>query len=207
MGQLIVQRIRGIMHDDKELLSALRRRDPDAFAFLFEAYSDKIFRLAAGLLEDEAEAEGIVQETFLRFFERLDQFKGRSKIGTWLYRVAYNACMDLLRQRRPDLSLDFVEDDEHLPLPTVFVDWSQWPESLLTDAEMSAELDKAISSLPEKYRAVFILREIEGLSTRETAQITGLSTSATKVRLHRARIELRERLAESLLAQVGERPA
>lgn len=195
------------MHDDKELLKALRRRDPDAFAFLFETYSDRIFRLAAGLLEDEGEAEGIVQETFLRFFERLDHFEGRSKIGTWLYRVAYNACMDLLRQRRPDLPIDIAEDDEHLPLPAVFVDWSQWPESLLTDAEVSAELDKAISSLPEKYRAVFILREIEGLSTRETAQITDLSVSATKVRLHRARLELRERLAESLLAQVGERPA
>jgi RNA polymerase sigma-70 factor (ECF subfamily) len=145
-----------------------------------------------------------VQETFLRFFERLDQFEGRSQIGTWLYRVAYNASIDHLRQRKPLLSMDVVDDDDSLPMPAVFTDWSQWPERLLTDAEVTAELDKAIASLPEKYRAVFILREIEGLSTQETAQVTELSVSAVKVRLHRARLILRERLSESLIDRSGE---
>ena len=90
-----------------------------------------------------------------------------------------------------------------MPLPDLFVDWSQWPENLLTDDEVTAELDQAIAALPEKYRAVFILREIEGMSTTETAQVTDLSTSAVKVRLHRARLKLREMLAESLLAYAG----
>ena len=192
------------MLSEQELLSALRRREADAFTVLFETYSDKIYRLSVGLLENEAEAEGIVQETFLRFFERLDQFEGRSKVGTWLYRVAYNASIDRLRQHQPLLSVDFVDDDDSLSMPAAFTDWSQWPEGLLTDAEVTAELDKAIASLPEKYRAVFILREIEGLSTQETAEITDLSVSAVKVRLHRARLDLRERLTESLMARTNE---
>lgn len=193
------------MLSEQELLSALRRRDADAFTLLFETHSDKIYRLSVGLLENEAEAEGIVQETFLRFIERLDQFEGRSKISTWLYRVAYNASIDRLRQRQPLSSMDFVDDEDSFPTPAALTDWSQWPEGLLTDAEVTAELDKAIASLTEKYRVVFILREIEGLSTQETAEITDLSISAVKVRLHRARLDLRERLTESLLARSGEK--
>ena len=187
------------MLDEKELLKALRGRDASAFALLFDIYSDKIYRLSVGLLENEAEAEGVVQDTFLRFFEKLYQFEGRSSVGTWLYRVAYNASIDRVRRQKPHLSMDFDEDEDGLPLPAVFVDWSQWPEDLLSDDEVAAELDQAIAALPEKYRAVFILREIEGLSTQETAQVTDLSDSVVKVRLHRARLRLREQLAESLL--------
>ena len=180
-----------------DLLDALRRRDPTAFAQLFEMYSDKLYRLSVGLLQDEDEAEGVVQDTFMRLFERLDQFEGRSKLGTWLYRVAYNQSMDRLRKRRPTVPLvDDFTDDEEIPMPAVFVDWRQVPEISLTSAEIKAELDKAIGSLPGKLKAIFILREIEGLSTLESTQILGISTSAAKVRLHRARLLLRERLAE-----------
>jgi len=192
------------MFDEQELLAALRRHDSDAFTILFETYSDKIYRLAVGLLENELEAEGIVQETFLRFFERIDQFEGRSKVSTWLYRVAYNASMDYLRRDKPHLSIELADEDDALPMPAIFSDWSQWPEGLLSDAEVTAELDKAIAALPEKYRAIFLLREIEGLSTRETAHVTEISISAVKVRLHRARLILRERLAESFSARIGD---
>jgi RNA polymerase sigma-70 factor (ECF subfamily) len=185
--------------NDADLLAALRRRDPDAFSVLFEAYSDKVYRLALGMLEDEAEAEGVVQDAFLRLFERLDQFEARSKLSTWLYRVAYNLTIDRLRKRRPTLSMDDPDTDE-LPLPQVLVDWRQWPERILSDEELTAELDKAIASLPEKYRAVFMLREIEGLSVAETAVITHVTPANVKVRLHRARLLLRERLAESMMA-------
>ena len=185
--------------NEEELLTALRRRDPDAFTILFETYSDKVFRLAVGLLEDETEAEGVVQDSFLRLFERLDQFEGRSKLSTWLYRVAYNISIDRLRKRRPTVPLaDELEDDD-TPSPVILADWRDAPERLLTAAEIKDELDKAIASLPQKYKVVFTLRDIEGLSTRETAVITNLSTSAVKVRLHRARLFLRERLAESLM--------
>lgn len=188
--------------DEKELLAALRRRDSDAFTILFETYSDKVYRLAVGLLENEAEAEGVVQDSFLRLFERLDQFEGRSKISTWLYRVAYNISIDQLRKRRPTVALGDELDDDEAPSPVILVDWRDVPERLLTAAEIKEELDKAIATLPQKYKVVFTLRDIEGLSTRETAVITDLSLSAVKVRLHRARLFLRERLAESLMEHV-----
>jgi RNA polymerase sigma-70 factor (ECF subfamily) len=184
------------MLSEQEMLAALRRRDPAAFSQLFETYSDRVYRLAVGLLEDEAEAEGVVQDAFMRLFERLDQFEGRSKVGTWLYRVAYNLCQDRLRKRRPEspLAMD-VDDDETIPAPTLFVDWSRVPERYLTEEEITAELDKAIATLPPKLKAVFMLREIEGLSTKECAEVLEISESAAKVRLHRARLLLREQLA------------
>lgn len=185
--------------DEHLLLAALRQRDAQAFTTLFELYSDKIYRLSLSLLKDETAAEGVVQDAFLRLIERLDQFEGRSSLGTWLYRVAYNLSVDRLRQRKPDVVLEDEVGDGRLPLPIHVIDWTQWPEQLLTDAEVSAELDKAIAALPEKFRVVFVLREVEGLSTEETAQITGLTLSATKVRLHRARLFLREQLTQSLL--------
>jgi RNA polymerase sigma-70 factor (ECF subfamily) len=184
------------MLKEQKLLSALRNRDADAFAILFETYSDRIYRLAVGLLEDEAEAEGVVQDTFMRLFEKLDQFEGRSKLGTWLYRVAYNLCQDRLRKRRPvsALAVD-IDDDEAIPIPAIYVDWSQVPERYLSEAEITAELDRAIATLPPRLKAVFMLREIEGLSTKECAEVLEISDSAAKVRLHRARLLLREQLA------------
>ena len=189
----------GHHQDEQLLLAALRQREAQAFATLFELYSDKIYRLALSLLKEEAAAEGVVQDAFLRLIKRLDQFEGRSGLGTWLYRIAYNLSVDRLRQRRPEVILDDEGEDGRLPAPMHVVDWTQWPEQLLSDAEVTAELDKAIAALPEKFRVVFVLREVEGLSTEETAQITGLSLSATKVRLHRARLFLREQLTQSLV--------
>ena len=184
------------MQNEQEMLAALHRRDQAAFSQLFETYSDRIYRLSVGLLENETEAEGVVQDTFLRLFERLDQFEGRSKLGTWLYRVAYNLCQDRLRKRQPvsQIAMD-VDDDEAMPVPTIFIDWSQVPERFLTEAEITAELDRAIATLPAKLKAVFMLREIEGLSTKECAEVLEISDSAAKVRLHRARLRLREELA------------
>jgi RNA polymerase sigma-70 factor, ECF subfamily len=184
------------MLDDSQLLTALRQRDPAAFAQLFEMYSDKVYRLAMGLLEDDDEAEGVVQDTFMRLLERLHQFEGRSKLGTWLYRVAYNLSMDRLRKQRPVLSLaDEKDEDDGLPMPAILTDWQEAPEAWLESNELSVELDQAIASLPAKLKAVFILREIEGVSTEECAQVLAISESAAKVRLHRARLLLRERLA------------
>jgi RNA polymerase sigma-70 factor (ECF subfamily) len=185
------------MPTDHNLLDALRRRDPAAFAALFERYSDKLFRLAMGLLADEDEAEGIVQDAFLRLFENLDRFEGRAGIGTWLYRVAYNASVDQLRRRRPTQPLaDDVSDlDDALVMPAILTDWSQAPEPLFATAEAQVHLDEAILALPERLRSTFILREIEGLSTAETAEILGVSLGAVKVQLHRARLQLREHLS------------
>lgn len=187
-------------NDPDALLQALRNRTPEAFSYIFEQYSDKIFRLSVSMLKDEAAAEGVVQDSFLRLIERLDQFEGRANLGTWLYRIAYNLSVDRLRKRKPDLVLDDEPGDGRLPAPVHLADWQQWHEKLLTDAEVTQALDEAIAALPEKFRIVFVLREVEGLTTQETAEITNLSLSATKVRLHRARLFLREHLTQSLLA-------
>lgn len=181
--------------EDQELVAALRRREPAAFAAAFDRYADRIFRLALGLLGDELEADGIVQETFVRLFQKLDSFEGRSSLGTWLYRVAYNLSLDHLRKRRPDLTIED-EEDQVAAVATTVADWGRLPEEALSNEEVREALDQAIAALPEHYRVVFILREIEGLSTKETAQVTEISVSAAKVRLHRARLFLRERLAE-----------
>lgn len=184
------------MLDDSQLLTALRQRDPTAFTQLFEMYSDKVYRLAVGLLEDEDEAEGVVQDTFMRLLERLHQFEGRSKLGTWLYRVAYNLSIDRLRQQQTVLSLaDETDEDDGLPMPAILTDWQEAPEAWLESNELSTELNQAVASLPAKLKVVFILREIEGISTEECAQVLAISESAAKVRLHRARLLLRERLA------------
>lgn len=185
------------MHHDQDLILALRRREPAAFAALFEHYSDKLFRLALGMLNDEDEAEGVVQDSFLRLFEKLEQFEGRAKLSTWLYRVAYNASVDRLRKRRPVQSLREEPDidEESLFVPAILTDWSQAPETVFDTAEAQTQLASSIAHLPERLRLAFLLREVEGLSTAETAQVLGLSEGAVKVRLHRARLQLREDLA------------
>lgn len=185
------------MPDDSSLLQALQTGDNSAFSTLFETYADKLYRLSIGLLQQAEEAEDVVQETFIKAITHLDQFEGRSNLGTWLYRVAYNASLDRLRQRVedpfPDESI-YGEDELWLPMPEVLVEWHT-PEELLIDEQDHQFLDQAISRLPQTLHTVFVLRDIDELSTAETAEILGLSVSAVKVRLHRARLELRETLA------------
>jgi len=179
-------------------LDALRAGDPAALAALFEAFADRIYRLALSVLRDPAAAEDIVQETFVSAITHLDRFEGRSSLGTWLYRVAYNASLDRLRRRREEpLPADEPEDEagEAIPLPRSLVEWTVTPEQRLADGEVAAELDRAIGELPESLRVVFLLRDIDELSTHDTAEALGLSEGAVKVRLHRARLALRERLS------------
>lgn len=195
------------MFNEQELLAALRQKEARAFATLFETYSDKLFRLAAGLLDDDDEAEGVVQDTFLRLFEKLDRFEGRASLGTWLYRVAYNASIDRLRQRRPQQPLiteeDSAAEDDAPFMPSILTDWSHAPEALFASAEAQAELERGIAALPDSLRVAFLLREVEGVSTAAAAEIMGIKEGAVKVRLHRARLLLREQLSgyfEELIA-------
>lgn len=186
------------MQDDAMLLTRLRRRDPAAFRAVFEAYSDKIYRLAVGILQNETEADGVVQDTFMRLIEKIETFKGKAKVGTWLYRVAYNLCQDRLRQRGRTQSLEQIRAE----IPLILTDWSQTPQAALQSAELTALLTTAIDQLPMTYRAVLILRDVDGLSTRESADILNISPSNVKVRLHRARLQLREILAETFTQYV-----
>lgn len=179
-------------------LDALRSGDSQALAALFEAYADRIYRLALSLLRDPSAAEDIVQETFVSAMTHLDRFEGRSSLGTWLYRVGYNASLDWLRRRRDEpLPPDEPGDDtDSVPLPRSLVEWTLTPESRQAEGETAAELDRAIGELSEGLRVVFLLRDVDELSTQETAEALGLTEGAVKVRLHRARLALREKLAD-----------
>lgn len=183
--------------DERALVERLRAGDKAACAQCIELHSPGVYRLALRLVNDEAEAEDVVQETFLNAFRAIDSFQWRAGLNTWLYRIAYNAAMMRLRRRQPlNVSVDLPTDDGESPAtPRELFDWCCLPERDLESAEARAELEQAIRALPEKLRAVFVLRELEELSTEQAAEALGISPENVKTRLHRARLWLRERLA------------
>ena len=183
------------------LLTQLKQRDPNALAALFDQYANPIHRLALRLLHDSAQADDVVQNTFLALIEHIDRFEGRARIHTWLYRVAYNDAMMRLRSR-PGEPLDD-EDGAAVMLPTALIDWKARPEDMLAQAEAVGEMDRAVAALSPRLRAVFILRDVDELSTHETAEALGLSESAVKVSLHRARLALREQLSAYFIERRG----
>lgn len=183
------------MHDEKELLARLKAGDRGAFAEMVEQNSPQIYNLALRMMEDPAEAEEILQETFLQAVKHIGNFRGQSKIGTWLYRIATNQALMRLRRKRPlSVPLDGSEDGE-IPSINLASDWSSRPESDLLNREARAEMRDAILTLPDSLRVVFVLRDLEGLSTAEAADVLDLSISAVKSRLLRARLKLRDKLS------------
>ena len=182
---------------EQRLLERIRAGDKTACAECIDLHSAGVYRLALRMVGDPHEAEDIVQETFLNAFRTIDSFKGRSSLSTWLYRIAYNAALMRLRKKQPlHVSIEpYVDEEETATTPVQLFDWCCLPEEDFQTAEARNELERAIGELPEPLRAVFVLRELEGLSTEETAQALDLSVSNVKVRLHRARLWLRERLS------------
>ncbi|MDX2136858.1 MAG: sigma-70 family RNA polymerase sigma factor [Chloroflexota bacterium] len=178
---------------DDTLLDGLRRRDPSALSALFEQHADRVYRLAVSLLHDEQQADGVVQNAFLALIEHAQTFEGRANVGTWLYRVAYNECVGRMRTAKRVADFDDEPDDGFMP--SCFVDWSSVLDEIINGHEASAEMEHAIASLKPDLRIVFIMRDVEELSTEETAQALGITEGAVKVRLHRARLALREKLA------------
>lgn len=178
-------------------LQALRAGDRSEFAHMVEAYSGSIYRLALKMLNNPQDAEDILQETFIKAFRGLKGFDGRSSISTWLYRIATNEALMVLRKKRPDMiSIDEpVETEEGEQEPRQIVDWCCLPEDELMSTESRAYLDRAITALPENLKVVFLLRDIEELSTQEVAEVLNLSETAVKTRLSRARLRLREDLS------------
>jgi len=179
-------------------LEALRAGDKAEFARLVETYSGVIYRLAARMLEDPQDAEDVLQETFLKAYRNLSTFDGRSSLSTWLYRIATNEALMFLRRRKhTTVSIDEpLEGDEQEQEPAQIVDWCCMPEGELMSSEARAYMNKAVEGLSPALRAVFLLRDIEGLSTQETGEVLNLSEMAVKTRLSRARLRLRELLSE-----------
>jgi RNA polymerase sigma-70 factor (ECF subfamily) len=183
-------------------IAALQIGDRAEFARLVEAYSGQIYRLAMKMLQNQQDAEDILQETFIKAHRALPNFEGRSSLSTWLYRIATNEALMFLRRKQPDqISVEQPSDDDEERAPLEIVDWCCLPEGELMSTEARANLERSVEMLPQSLRVVFLLRDIEGLSTRETAEILDLSESAVKTRLSRARLHLRETLS----AYYGER--
>jgi RNA polymerase sigma-70 factor (ECF subfamily) len=185
-------------HQTDISVEALRSGDRGEFARLVDTYSGPLYRLALKMLANPPDAEDVLQNTFLKAFQHIGEFEGRSSLSTWLYRIASNEALMLLRKRRPEIMFtDTTPEDEDNSNydPVQFTDWCCLPEEEFLSSESHAALDRAVQHLPETLRIVFILRDIEGLSILETSQVLSLSETAVKTRLLRARLRLREELS------------
>ncbi len=194
-----------VYDDEAQLLDGLRRHEPDACTCMVKRFAPLVYARALRLTGDPDEAEGVLQTTFINACAALDRFDGMSSLGTWIYRIATNEGLMLLRRRRPTLALDAVA--EHVQpedLPPQRATWAVDPLRAALASELRARLEQAILALPTNLRAVVLLRDVEGLSTEETAAQLGLTPGAVKVRLHRARQRLREHLAAYLEASPQE---
>lgn len=177
-------------------LDKLRAGDRLEFSRMVDAFSSRLYRLALKMLGNQQDAEDVLQETFIKAFRHLSGFDGRSSISTWLYRIAANEALMLMRKKRLEtISLDEpLEGEEGESEPLQIVDWCCIPEHELMNEEARQQLDKAVQNLPLNLRMAFLLRDIEDLSTQEAADVLGLSENALKTRLSRARLRLREEL-------------
>ncbi|GBD34961.1 ECF RNA polymerase sigma-E factor [bacterium HR36] len=181
-----------------DLVARARSGDFEAFQEIVLRYQSRIYTFARRLLGNDADAEDVTQETFLALLEHLDQYRGEGPLLSWLLRIAANEVHRLWRrQNRQVAQADATEEEDsisQLPRPEFIAPWRDDPQQLLLRRETATLLDQALAELPEKYRAVFVLRDIEGFSTEQTAEMLGLSVANVKVRLLRARLMLREKL-------------
>jgi RNA polymerase sigma-70 factor (ECF subfamily) len=182
--------------DETDLVERARSGDQQAFSTLVTQYERKIYRLALNITRNEEDAEDVLQEAFLKAYEHLDRFEGHSKFYTWLVRIAVNEALMKLRKRKGDrtVSLDEPMETGEETVTREIAVWEDNPEQRYSREEMQSILDEAVASLKPDFRTVFTLRDIEELSTEETAEALGISVPAVKSRLLRARLALREKL-------------
>ncbi len=187
-----------------ELFRRAQQGDFDAFEALVDRFQPRVYGLARRIVGQPQDAEDVTQQTFLSLIEYIDQFRGEASVATWILRIATNHALKVLRKRRglPTVALEVAADGEDsyatIPHPEFIAQWKDDPASLVEKVELRQLLADAVAELDEKYRLVFVLRDIEGLSVRETAEILELTEANVKVRLLRARLQLRERLTRVL---------
>jgi len=185
--------------EDRELVHRARQGDYGAFEALVAKYERRLYGLAVRIVGNRQDAEDVLQQTFLSVVEHLAEFREESRFCTWLMRIATNHALALLRKRAIRATVPLQTDDSpetyaDLPHPQYIAQWRETPDQLASRREVRQLLDDALAELDEKYRLVFLLRDVEGLSTAETAEALGIGESNVKVRLLRARLMLRERL-------------
>jgi RNA polymerase sigma-70 factor (ECF subfamily) len=185
--------------DEATLVAQLRAGDEAAFEQVVRAYGGRLLAVARRIVGSEEDARDVVQDAFMNAFRSLDRFEGNAKLSTWLHRIAVNAALMRLRtrKRKPEQSIEtmlptFLDDGHH---EERFKSWDEPVDQVMERAEARELVRQQIDALPESYRTVLVLRDIEGMDTEETANVLGLSVNATKIRLHRARQALRTLLA------------
>ena len=189
---------------DMELVERAKKGDMDAFETLANRYEQRVYSLALRMLRQEQDAEDVTQQTFLSAMQNLGGFRGEASFSTWLLRIASHAALKVIRKRKGLDTVSLEEATEEadsygtIPHPEYIADWRQSPEELVRKNETQRLLEDALGKLDEKHRLVFLLRDVEGLSVKETAEALGLSEANTKVRLLRARLQLRELLTRTL---------
>jgi len=182
--------------DEAGLVAQARLGDETAFTELAERYQRNIFRLAQNITQNREDAEDVLQETFLKAYQHLPEFEGHSKFYTWIVRIAVNESLMKLRKRKWDKTV-WLDEPVTVGEDTVAREIAVWednPEQRYSQEELREILDKAVNGLAPPYRTVFALRDMEGLSTEETAEALELSIPAVKSRLLRARLQLRDKL-------------
>jgi RNA polymerase sigma-70 factor (ECF subfamily) len=182
--------------DEAAIVAQARLGDAKAFSELLRRYEGKIFRLALHITQNREDAEDVLQEAFLKAYEHLDQFQGQSKFYTWIVRIAVNQALMKLRKRKSDrsVSLDETIDTGEDTVAREIAAWDENPEQQYSREEINQILSSAIDGLAPIYRAVFVLRDVDDLSTEATAEALELSVPAVKSRLLRARLQLRDKL-------------
>lgn len=189
---------------DPQLVRNAQAGSLEAFEALTVRYEARVYSLALRMLRHEHDAEDVTQQTFVSALENLNTFRGEASFSTWLLRIASHAALKIIRKRKGlhTVSLDEATtsdtEDGKVPHPEYISDWRQSPEKLVQQNETRRLLEQALAQLDEKHRLVFLLRDVEGLSIRETADALGLSEANIKVRLLRARLQLREILTRAL---------
>jgi len=187
-----------IKDKDFDLIRAINSGQTDKFHDLVKRYEQKLYNFSLRMCRDHSDAEDMIQETFLNVFRYLKDFRYETKFKNWLYKVAASTCIKKRRKSKfapeKELSLDDFLPANETEVPDHVPDWALMPLDKLLNQELSNTINQEILSLPKKYRLVIVLRDIEGFSTTETAQILSLSPSNVKVRLHRARLYLRDKL-------------
>ncbi len=191
--------------DDIALLRQASGGDFDSFSALVERFQRRVFATARRIVGNQHDAEDVTQQTFLSVLDHLGDFREESSVATWILRIATNHALKVLRKRRglPTVSIDTRSengDDSYaaLPHPEFIAQWRDEPVRLAQQQEVRQLIESTLDELPDKYRVVFVLRDVEGLSVKETAETLGLTESNVKVRLLRARLDLRERLTRAL---------
>ena len=184
------------LFDETALVERARAGDAGAFTELVEKYERKIYRLAKHITQNDEDAEDVLQESFLKAYSHLGSFEGQSKFYTWIVRIAVNEALMKLRKRKSDrtVSLDEPQEAGEETVTREIAVWDDDPEQKYSQEELREILDNAVNSLKPSFRTVFVLRDIEELSTEETAEALGISVPAVKSRLLRARLQLREKL-------------